>query len=123
VSQAGITLLSFHHTAAQNDLQLYLLKLANRNFKVILSVGGGTSSTSGHFSFITDSKKRNTFVNSAVQFIEDYGLDGIDVDYEYPTAADKQDFADLLTSLRAAFDQLSAKKDESEPYQLSVCTF
>jgi chitinase len=57
--------------------QLYLLKLANRNLKVVLSIGGWTYSQSGHFGFVTDANKRTTFINSAVQLIEDYGFDGV----------------------------------------------
>ena len=73
--------------------QLYLLKQANRyyfnstsarpsdtlhrNLKVLLSVGGWTYSQDGHFSFITDASKRATFVQDAVQLINDYAFDGL----------------------------------------------
>jgi len=44
-----------------------------------------------------------------------------DIDYEYPgTAAQGQGFADLLTSLRTAFNALAAKKGDSEPYQITA---
>ena len=83
--------------------------MPNRNLKVTLSVGGWTYSQSGHFNFVTDATKRTTFVNSAIQLIEDYGFDGLDLDFEYPSsAAQGQGFADLLTSLRSAFDSNAA---------------
>ncbi|KAF9491053.1 glycoside hydrolase family 18 protein [Pleurotus eryngii] len=101
--------------------QLYLLKLKNRNLKVLLSVGGWTYSQSGHFSFVTSASSRATFVQNAVQLIEDYGFDGIDLDFEYPaTAAEGQGFADLFTALRTAFDQLAARKGDTTPYLLSA---
>ncbi|KAG9219949.1 hypothetical protein CCMSSC00406_0006862 [Pleurotus cornucopiae] len=101
--------------------QLYLLKLKNRNLKVLLSVGGWTYSQSGHFSFVTSASSRATFVQNAVQLIEDYGFDGIDLDFEYPaTAAEGQGFADLFTALRTAFDQLAARKGDATPYLLSA---
>ncbi|OCB91528.1 glycoside hydrolase family 18 and carbohydrate-binding module family 5 protein [Sanghuangporus baumii] len=101
--------------------QLYLLKLANRNLKVTLSIGGWTYSQSGHFNFVTDAAKRTTFVNSAVQIVKDYGFDGIDIDYEYPANAEQgQGFADLLTSVRSAFDELAASNGDSVPYQLTA---
>lgn len=62
-------------------------------------------------------------MNSAVQFIEDYGLDGVDLDYEYATAADGQDFADLLTALRIGLDAHAKTKGDAEKYQLSVSIF
>ncbi|KAA1477051.1 hypothetical protein DENSPDRAFT_867476 [Dentipellis sp. KUC8613] len=100
--------------------QLYLLKLANRNLKVLLSVGGYTYSQEGHFSFVTSSSLRATFVQNAVQLIEDYGFDGIDLDFEYPSnSAQGQGFADLYTELRTAFTTLQNQKGDSEPYQLT----
>ncbi|CDO69059.1 Glycoside Hydrolase Family 18 / Carbohydrate-Binding Module Family 5 protein [Trametes cinnabarina] len=101
--------------------QLYLLKLNNRNLKVLLSVGGWTYSQAGHFSFVTDATKRATFVTSAVSMIENYGFDGIDIDFEYPNSADLANgFASLLASLRTAFDNLQKQKGDSTPYQLTA---
>ncbi|KAJ7058105.1 glycosyl hydrolases family 18-domain-containing protein [Mycena amicta] len=101
--------------------QLYLLKLANRNLKVLLSVGGWTYSQNGHFNFVTSASARATFVASAVSMVESYGFDGIDLDFEYPsTAAQGQGFADLFTALRTAFDALAAKKGDTTPYQISA---
>ncbi|KAK7691604.1 hypothetical protein QCA50_005003 [Cerrena zonata] len=101
--------------------QLYLLKLKNRNLKVTLSIGGWTYSQSGHFNFVTDAGKRTTFVNSAVQLIKDYGFDGIDIDFEYPSnAAQGQGFADLLTSLRSALDSFAQSNGDTEQYLLTA---
>ncbi|KAM5544518.1 hypothetical protein V8D89_001416 [Ganoderma adspersum] len=101
--------------------QLYLIKLAHRNLKTVLSVGGG--SYSSHFTFITDSSKRATFVTSAVQMIEDYGFDGIDIDFEFPdTDARGTGLASLMTELRTAFDDLQKKKGDATPYILTAAT-
>ncbi|KAF7369007.1 hypothetical protein MVEN_00227400 [Mycena venus] len=101
--------------------QLYLLKLANRKLKVLLSIGGWTYSQSGHFNFVTNAAARATFVSNAVKMIEDYGFDGIDLDFEYPAnAAQGQGFADLFTALRTAFDALAAQKGDSTTYQLTA---
>lgn len=101
--------------------QMYLLKLANRNLKVLLSIGGYTYSQDGHFAFLTDASARTTFVNSAVQMVQDYGFDGIDIDYEYADSDDTAEgFADLLTELRTAFDNLATQKGDSTPYQITV---
>ena len=48
-----------------------------RNLKVLLSIGGWTYSQDGHFDFVTVSTARSTFFPSAVQFIKDYGFDGM----------------------------------------------
>ncbi|TFK96479.1 glycosyl hydrolases family 18-domain-containing protein [Pterulicium gracile] len=101
--------------------QMYLHKLANRNLKVLLSVGGWTYSQSGHFNFVTNPAARATFVNDAIRFVEDYGFDGIDIDFEYPAnTAQGQGFADLLTAMRTALNQLAQRKGDAVPYQLTV---
>lgn len=100
---------------------MYLLKLKQRNLKVLLSVGGYTYSQDGNFAFVTDETARATFVTDAVQLIEDYGFDGIDIDYEYPTTTDLgEGFAALYTSLRKAFDDLQTQKGDSTPYLLTA---
>lgn len=63
-------------------------------------------------------------MNSAVQLIKDYGFDGIDIDFEYPSdSAQGQGFADLLTSLRSAMDSLSQSNGDTEPYLLTVSIY
>ncbi|KAI0036407.1 glycoside hydrolase superfamily [Vararia minispora EC-137] len=102
--------------------QLYLLKLANRNLKVLLSVGGWTyTNTDGHFNSIGSASWRSAFVSSAVQLVKDYGFDGIDIDFEYPaTAGQGQGFADLLTELRSSLDSLASSNGDTVPYQITA---
>ncbi|KAF8551632.1 glycoside hydrolase family 18 protein [Imleria badia] len=101
--------------------QLYLLKLAHRHLKVLLSIGGWTYSQDGHFSFLTDSDLRGNFVASVVHLVEDYGFDGVDIDFEYPANdAEGQGFLDLMTSLRGAFDDLATANGDDTPYELTV---
>ena len=75
--------------------QIYLLKLKQRNLKVLLSIGGWTYSQAGkwlsfvhadsgaelrfigHFNFVTSSSARRKFVQDAVALVEDYGFDGM----------------------------------------------
>ncbi|MEV7005875.1 glycosyl hydrolase family 18 protein [Streptosporangium sp. NPDC051022] len=79
--------------------QLNKFKKQHPNVKTMLSIGGwaetggyiddnGTRQASGGFYTMTSSQASiNTFADSAVKFIKDYGFDGVDIDYEYATSA------------------------------------
>ncbi|CAE6418529.1 unnamed protein product [Rhizoctonia solani] len=104
-----------------NFKQLYALKLKHRSIKVLLSIGGWTYSQAGHFDFVTSASARATFVNSSIALMEDNGLDGIDIDYEYPdTPQQASGFVSLLSEMRAGLDAHAKRKGESNPYQLSA---
>ncbi|KAF8582270.1 carbohydrate-binding module family 5 protein [Ramaria rubella] len=101
--------------------QMYLLKMQQRNIKVLLSVGGYTYSQSGHFSFVTNAAYRATFVSSAVSMVESESVSSYDIDFEYPSDSSQgSGFASLVTELRTAFDQLATKKGDTVPYQITV---
>ncbi|CAM7646328.1 glycoside hydrolase family 18 protein [Citrobacter freundii] len=95
----------------QDDLlKIPQLRKQNPNLKVLLSVGGwGARGFSGA---AATKDTRAVFIQSAQEIIAKYGLDGIDLDWEYPVngawglvesqPADRANFTALLTELRAA---------------------
>ncbi|KAM0573071.1 Endochitinase 1 [Verticillium nonalfalfae] len=89
--------------------QIYQKKIENRGLKVLLSIGGWTWSPKFP-PIVADDKKRAQFVASAVKLITDWGMDGIDVDWEYPnTPALNKQCVILFQELRQALDEYSAK--------------
>ncbi|RSH88865.1 Endochitinase 1 [Saitozyma podzolica] len=99
---------------------IYLLKKQNRNLKVLLSIGGWTYSP--NFANIAQPGWRAAFVSSAIKLVEDVGLDGLDIDYEYPKSpSDAQGYVSLLHELRAGLEHLAASKRRPRgQYQLTV---
>ncbi len=80
--------------------------------KVVLSIGGWTL-TKNFPAIAASEKKRRRFAASCTELLRLYGLDGIDIDWEYPgyaanngSAADKHNFTLLLSEVRRAMDDL-----------------
>jgi chitinase len=110
---------------------LVALKSVNPKLKVVASVGGW--SWSNQFSnMASSSTSRTAFINSAVALMRQYKLDGLDIDWEYPTkigvpctsgntcqrTTDKQNFVTLVQGLRSAFD--SAGASDGKHYSITI---
>ncbi|KAG2131990.1 glycoside hydrolase [Suillus bovinus] len=103
-----------------NFKALYKLKQQNRHLKVLLSIGGWTYSTKFH-PIVVDPALRANFVRSAVRLLEDYGLDGLDVDYEYPSNEHQaRGYTDLLRELRVGLDQHAQMKEIDHRFLLTI---
>ncbi|KAJ7594144.1 glycoside hydrolase family 18 protein [Mycena floridula] len=93
-----------------NFKAIYMLKKKNRHLKVLISIGGWTYSPSFH-PVVIDLSKRKKFVETAVKMVEDFGLDGLDIDYEYPSnEAQSKGYVELLHELRAGLDALAGTR-------------
>ena len=75
--------------------QVVALKSVNPNLKVILSIGGWGADADGFSEMAKSEVKRTEFCQSVKSLIEQYELDGVDVDWEYPTiSADNETGSD-----------------------------
>ncbi|KRG15052.1 chitinase [Virgibacillus soli] len=107
--------------------KLAALKNQNKNLKTLISVGGWT--LSNNLSLVTRTEEtRETFAQSAVDFVREFDLDGLDLDWEYPVAAgmetnhrdpsDKQNHTLLLQAVRDAFTE--AGKEDGKEYLVTI---
>ncbi|KAH8995731.1 glycoside hydrolase [Lactarius akahatsu] len=103
-----------------NFKAIYELKKRHRHLKLLLSIGGWTYSPSFH-PVVVSPARRAEFVRSAVSLVEDYGLDGLDVDYEYPqNDAQARGYVELLRELRAALDEHARRKYADYRFLLTI---
>lgn len=88
--------------------KIVALKSSHPQLKVVLSIGGWGA---GNFSeMAADEAHRKQFCQNCLNAVKKFNLDGIDLDWEYPTSssagissspADKQNFTLLVKDLRA----------------------
>ncbi|KAJ4369884.1 hypothetical protein N0V83_005648 [Neocucurbitaria cava] len=95
------------------DTDLYprvtALKKMNSGLKVFIAVGGWAAGGAGFSRMVSSPSSRSTFIQSALSFMRTYNFDGIDIDWEYPaagdrdgTAADKENFVTFMQELKDA---------------------
>lgn len=102
--------------------QLYIHKKWNRHLKVLLSIGGGDFSPK--FAAATSTEmRRQTFAKSAVKLATDWGFDGVDIDWEYPTnEVEGDNLVKLVAACREAFDRYSFHNHLSYRFLVTVAS-
>jgi chitinase len=130
VSEAD-TIYFRNEKAPQHLAQLQALKAHNPDLKLLVSVGGWGAKNFTDAA-LTDSS-RTRFARSAVRMVKQYGLDGVDIDWEFPGQAvggiearpeDKRNFTLLLKTLRTHLDSLSAERGRvgDDRYLLTIAS-
>ena len=114
------------HNDTTNFRRLTAARSRNPALRILISIGGW--SWSKHFSdaVLTDSS-RTVFAASATAIVGEYGLDGVDVDWEYPgmrgdnntfRPEDKEHYTLMFKALRESLDSLG--RITGKPYQVTT---
>ncbi|KAI8774725.1 chitinase protein 4 [Biomphalaria glabrata] len=86
----------------QNYKTILNLKQTNPNLKVLLSLQFGFESVVRAGSDImTD------FTKKAVVFLQNYGFDGVDLDWEFPKASDKENYQQFIKIFKSEFAKVN----------------
>ncbi|MBV8656363.1 MAG: glycoside hydrolase family 18 protein [Burkholderiales bacterium] len=126
----GVVALRAPKTDPNNIAALQALKQSNPALKTLISIGGWADSK--YFSDVAaTAEARARFADSVVTFIQHYGFDGVDIDWEYPVAGgdagnharpeDRENYTLLLAALRHALDQ-AGQADGGRHYLLTSAT-
>ena len=111
----------------KNLAALRQLRKEHPHLKLLISVGGWSDSQ--YFSdAAATAARREAFAASCVDFVVAQGLDGVDLDWEYPVSggapgtihrpADKQNFTKLLQELRTQLDRQGRR--DGKDYSLTI---
>ena len=105
-----------HDSWADIDNEFYkkVVAFKARGIKVLIALGGWNDSAGNKYSrLVNNPQARAKFIAHVVEFIEQWGFDGLDLDWEYPKcwqvdcnkgpASDKQNFAALVRELSEVF--------------------
>lgn len=106
-----------NESSAEKLRDLVKQKQRNPGLKVMIACGGWGGS-GGFSDMALSAESRGIFIQSVMDFIEEYDLDGLDIDWEYPglpgignpyRPADKENFTALMKELREAMDATGEK--------------
>ncbi|KAF8362896.1 cht-2 [Pristionchus pacificus] len=106
--------------------QLKQVAARHSHLKLLYAIGGWENSE--YFSLLAaDEMRREVLIRSIAAALEEYGMDGVDIDWEYPVTGgsqegdpvDRNNYVDLLRELRLKLDELQREKGRRERYLIS----
>lgn len=105
------------------------LKQVNPDLKTLVSIGGWSWSYNISLAARTD-ESRKAFAESAVAYVREFGMDGVDLDWEYPVEggmwnnhrdpSDKENHTLLLKEIRHALN--NAEAEDGKEYLLTIAS-
>ena len=123
----GRAVLSAPERDAKTLRELTGLRKRNPELKIVLSLGGWDGSA-GFSGAAASAQSRGVFVQSCLELVLAHGLDGVDLDWEYPVSGgapgvahrpqDRENLTALLRDLRGALDRQGRR--DGKRYVLTI---
>ncbi len=110
--------MKFRNFASGDKLTLLVDQKKNHPHLKVMIACGGWGGSGGFSDMAATADNRKVFVKSVIEFIEEYKLDGLDMDWEYPgmygagnpyRPEDRENFTHLMRELREAMDATGKK--------------
>lgn len=97
-----------HQVGGGQLKELKLLKEKNPNLKVLASVGGYCVGSRRFSELARSHTRRAAFINSLIQFVRKWELDGMDIAWQFPgyrggRPGDRENFVSLLKEIKRVF--------------------
>lgn len=89
-----------------------VVKLKDKGLKVVIVIDGVSDDTRDSFRFASKTEdNRKNLADSACEIIQKYNLDGVDLDWEFPTGEEEiENFTLLVKEIREKLDRLKERK-------------
>ena len=85
--------------------EIVAYKESNPNLKVIASIGGWNFHSSLFSDMVGSPASRSAFITSLEKFMDKYGFDGVDIDWEYPCSGPRDDYVKITcTKIQSSHD-------------------
>lgn len=79
-------------------------KLKTPTSKLILALGGATADPSVFKQNAATASSRAKFAQNCLNLVKNYGLDGLDIDWEFPNSEDRTTYVALHQDLKAKYE-------------------
>ncbi|XP_015597483.1 probable chitinase 2 [Cephus cinctus] len=86
------------------------LRIRYPGLKVTLAIGGWNEGSENFSALVASPEKRNIFSKHVIEYLQMYGFDGLDLDWEFPgrrggSDKDKENFSYFVRELKNAFER------------------
>lgn len=125
-TESGAITFDVSNSTFYTGLQNLKTKCSENGVKLHVSSGGwgvsnGQSGDNDPFHLmVNDEQARSLYITNVMKVVEDYSLDGFNLDWEYPGVADEMVLEIFMSEIKSALDNLSNKLGKKLEFSIAV---